>query len=77
MTVKNHFSEFCPQDGGESELALKLRHCHRMEWEPDIWPTECFYLALEALDTCQSTAAAKVSIIIIIIIIIVDIFKVA
>ena len=23
-----HLSEFYPQDGGESQLALKLRHCH-------------------------------------------------
>jgi len=23
-----HFEEFYPQDGGESLLALKLRHCH-------------------------------------------------
>jgi len=27
---ENHFSEFYPQDGCESQLALKLRHCHPM-----------------------------------------------
>jgi len=31
VTVKkNILSEFYPQDGGESQLALKLRHCHPM-----------------------------------------------
>jgi len=25
-----HLPEFYPQDGGESQLALKLRHCHPM-----------------------------------------------
>jgi len=25
-----HLSEFYPQDGGESQLASKLHHCHRM-----------------------------------------------
>jgi len=25
-----HLSEFCPQDGGESQLASKLRHCRPM-----------------------------------------------
>jgi len=29
ITVKT-LSEFYPQDGGESQLALKLRHCHPM-----------------------------------------------
>jgi len=27
---EKHLSEFYPQDGGESQLALKLRHCHSM-----------------------------------------------
>jgi len=27
---EKHLSEFYPQDGGESQLALKLRHCHPM-----------------------------------------------
>jgi len=27
---ENHLSEFYPQDGGESQLALKLRHCRPM-----------------------------------------------
>ena len=27
ITVK-HLSEFYPQDGGENQLVLKLRHCH-------------------------------------------------
>jgi len=27
---KKNLSEFYPQDGGESQLALKLRHCHPM-----------------------------------------------
>ena len=27
---EKHFEEFYPQDGGESQLALKLRHCHAM-----------------------------------------------
>jgi len=31
ITVKKkHLSEFYTQDGGESQLALKLRHCHPM-----------------------------------------------
>jgi len=25
---QNHLSEVYPQDGGESQLASKLRHCH-------------------------------------------------
>ena len=25
---EKHLSEYCPQDGGESQLASKLRHCH-------------------------------------------------
>ena len=29
---EKHLSEFYPQDGGESQLALKLRHCHPMYW---------------------------------------------
>jgi len=28
--VEKHLSKFYPQDGGESQLALKLRHCHPM-----------------------------------------------
>jgi len=28
ITVKTFLVEFYPQDGGESQLALKLRHCH-------------------------------------------------
>jgi len=28
--VKKHLSGFYPQDGGESQLALKLPHCHPM-----------------------------------------------
>jgi len=28
IAVKKHLSEFYPQDGGESQLVLKLRHCH-------------------------------------------------
>ena len=27
---EKHLSEFYPQDGGESQLASKLRHCHTM-----------------------------------------------
>jgi len=27
---EKHLPEFYPQDGGESQLALKLRHCHPM-----------------------------------------------
>ena len=27
---EKHLSEFYPQDGGESQLASKLRHCHPM-----------------------------------------------
>jgi len=27
---EKHLSEFYPQDGGESQLALKLCHCHPM-----------------------------------------------
>jgi len=30
ITVKTDLPEFYPQDGGESQLALKLRHGHRM-----------------------------------------------
>jgi len=31
ITVKNIYKSFCPQDGGESQLALKLRrHSHRI-----------------------------------------------
>jgi len=30
IAVKNIFSEFYPQGGGESQLASKLRHCHPM-----------------------------------------------
>jgi len=30
ITVKKHLSELYTQDGGESQLALKLRHCHPM-----------------------------------------------
>jgi len=26
--IEKHLSEFYPQDGGESQLASKLRHCH-------------------------------------------------
>ena len=29
-----HLSEFYPQDGGESQLASKLRHCHPMYMVP-------------------------------------------
>ena len=28
ITVKIYLAEFYPQDGGEGQLALKLRHCH-------------------------------------------------
>jgi len=31
---ENHLSEFYPQDGGESQLALKLRHCHPVYTRP-------------------------------------------
>ena len=30
ITMKNIYESFYPQDGGESQLALKLRHCHPM-----------------------------------------------
>jgi len=30
ISQQKHFLEFYPQDGGESQLALKLRHCHPM-----------------------------------------------
>jgi len=30
ITVANISQEFYPQDGGESQLAWKLRHCHPM-----------------------------------------------
>jgi len=29
---EKHLPEFYPQDGGESQLALKLRHSHAMYW---------------------------------------------
>ena len=29
---EKHLAEFYPQDGGESQLASKLRHCHPRYW---------------------------------------------
>ena len=30
ISLRKHLQEFYPQDGGESQPALKLRHCHPM-----------------------------------------------
>ena len=44
---EKHLSEFYPQNGGESQLALKLRHCHLMYWTCTHRPTS-LWLAAEA-----------------------------
>ena len=38
-----HLSEFYPQDGGESQLASKLRHCHPSVCESFWWTSKDTY----------------------------------
>jgi len=42
MTVKNIYQSFTPQDGCESQLASKLRHCHPIDIELGLI---CVYVA--------------------------------
>jgi len=52
---KKHLSEFYPQDGGESQLALKLRQCHTMYRlrRPKLTPVSLISMATSRRYCCQ------------------------
>ena len=61
---EKHLSEFYPQDGGESQLALKLglRHCHHvLEWFNNTQSCMFTFLSPTFGTCCKYSSSSRVS----------------